>query len=66
MSRNIARLVVAGLVGAGVAITWRTYGDQIGDKINSWAKPVDRLLFASAAKSTAPGRVGCVEPIRDG
>jgi hypothetical protein len=54
MSRNIARLVVAGLVGAGAAITWRTYGDQIGDKINSWAKPVDRLLFASAAKSPPP------------
>jgi hypothetical protein len=51
MSRNIARLAVAGLVGAGAAITWRTYGDQIGDKINSWAKPLDRLLFASAAKS---------------
>lgn len=51
MSRNIARLAVAGLVGAGAAITWRTYGDQIGDKINSWAKPVDRLLFASNAKS---------------
>jgi len=54
MSRNIARLAVAGLVGAGAAITWRTYGDQIGDKINSWAKPVDRLLFASAAKSPPP------------
>jgi hypothetical protein len=51
MSRNIARLAVAGLVGAGAAITWRTYGDQIGDKINSWAKPLDRLLFASVAKS---------------
>ena len=54
MSRNIARLAVAGLVGAGVAITWRTYGDQVGDKINSWAKPLDRLLFASAAKSPPP------------
>jgi hypothetical protein len=51
MSRNIARLAVAGLVGAGAAITWRTYGDQIDDKINSWAKPLDRLLFASVAKS---------------
>jgi hypothetical protein len=54
MSRNIARLAVAGLVGAGAAITWRTYGDQIGDKINSWAKPLDRLLFASAANSPPP------------
>jgi len=58
MSRNIVRLVVAGVVGAGAAITWRTYGDQIGDKINTWAKPVDRLLFASNTKSpsSAPSK----------
>jgi len=54
VSRNVARLAVAGVLGAGAAIGWRTYGDQIGDKINSWAKPVDRLLFASSAKSPAP------------
>jgi hypothetical protein len=54
MSRNVARLAIAGLLGAGAAIAWRSYGDQVGDKINSWAKPFDRLLFASAAKSPPP------------
>ena len=53
-SRNVARLVIAGVLGAGAAIGWRTYGDQIGDKINSWAKPFDRLLFVSSAKSPPP------------
>jgi len=53
VSRGVARLAIAGVLGAGAAIGWRTYGDQIGDKINSWAKPVDRLLFASSAKSRA-------------
>jgi hypothetical protein len=42
------------VLGAGAAIGWRTYGDQIGDKINSWAKPFDRLLFVSSAKSPPP------------
>jgi hypothetical protein len=52
VSRNVARLAIAGVLGAGAAIGWRTYGDQIGEKINSWAKPLDRLLFASSAKSS--------------
>jgi hypothetical protein len=62
VSRNVARLVIAGVIGAGAAITWRTYGDQVGDKINSWAKPFDRLLFASAAKSSPPAASGTSNP----
>ena len=62
VSRNVARLVIAGVLGAGAAITWRTYGDQVGDKINSWAKPFDRLLFASAAKSSPPAASGTSNP----
>jgi hypothetical protein len=54
VSRNVARLVIAGVLGAGAAIAWRNYGDQIGDKINTWAKPFDRLLFARSAKSPPP------------
>ena len=62
VSRNVARLVIAGVLGAGAAITWRNYGDQVGDKINSWAKPFDRLLFASAAKSSPPAASGTSNP----
>jgi len=62
VSRNVARLAIAGVLGAGAAIGWRTYGDQIGDKINSWAKPFDRLLFASSAKSPAPAVSGQSKP----
>jgi len=61
-SRNVARLVIAGVLGAGAAIGWRTYGDQIGDKINSWAKPFDRLLFVASAKSPPPAVAGASKP----
>jgi hypothetical protein len=61
-SRNVARLVIAGVLGAGAAVGWRTYGDQIGDKINTWAKPFDRLLFASSAKSPPPAVAEASKP----
>ena len=63
VSRNIARLCVAGLIGATAAVTWRTYGDQI---INSWAKPLDRLLFAAPAKAPPPVVSGEPNSVRDG
>jgi hypothetical protein len=62
VSRNIARLCVAGLVGATAAVTWRTYGDQIGERVNSWAKPLDRLLFAAPAKAPPPVASGASTP----
>ncbi len=54
VSRSIARLCIAGVLGAGAAIAWRSYGDQVGEMVNSWSKPIDRLLFASSAKSPPP------------
>ena len=64
VSRSIARLCIAGVLGAGTAIAWRSYGDQVGEMVNSWAKPIDRLLFASSAKSPPPVVSGQSAPSR--
>jgi hypothetical protein len=62
VSRSITRLCIAGVLGAGAAIAWRTYGDQVGEMVNSWARPIDRLLFASSAKSPPPVVSGPAAP----